>query len=388
MPLWDIARRPVGEQFGYWREVICQAFVPLAPERTTDRAGFPSQVEERALGTLNRAQIRSQPQRVAHGRREVARSRGAYYFVNLQLAGRCAVRQGRAESILTRGQFAVLDTTEPYYLDFDSDWRMLSFRVPHEQLRGRLADPRLGTGIGIDAGAGTGAVVAALMRSLWELDGPTGAGAAAELEQSFAAVTAVAMGSVAMGSLAMGSHAMGSHAMGSAPPGSEPAGDRLSHPGIRAAVLRFVLANLGEEDLSVATVCRRFAISPRLLHTLFADQPASFAGTVRGLRLDRCARLIADPHTTGSITEIAARHGYPDPASFSRAFRRQFGVAPRDVRAQPPSQLPPGQAPASQLAPGQHSPSQHSPGQHSPSQRAPGQRAPGQASPSQLADGS
>jgi len=338
MPLWDIARRPAGEQFGYWREVICEAFVPLAPERTTDRAGFPSQVEERPLGTLNRARIRSQPQRVAHGRREVGRSRGAYYFVNLQLAGRCAVRQGRAESILSRGQFAVLDTTEPYYLDFDSDWRMLSFRVPHEQLRGRLADPRLGTGIGIDAGSGTGAVVAALMRSLWDLDGPTGAGAAAELEQSFAAVTAVALGAAAPG----------------------PAGeDRLSHPGIRAAVLRFVLANLADPDLSVATVCRRFAISPRLLHTLFSDQPASFAGTVRGLRLDRCARLIADPSSTASITEIAARHGYPDPASFSRAFRRQFGVAPRDVRGRPdwvagllPADPAPGQLSPSQLADG------------------------------------
>jgi AraC-like DNA-binding protein len=342
MPLWDIARRPAGEQFGYWREVICQAFVPLAPERTTDRAGFPSQVEERALGTLNRARIRSQPQRVAHGRREVGRSRGAYYFVNLQLAGRCAVRQGRAESIVTRGQFAVLDTTEPYYLDFESDWRMLSFRVPYELLHGRLADPRLGTGLGIDTGAGTGAVVAALMRALWELDGPTGAGAAAELEQSFAAVTAVALGTVGLGP----------------EPAADPVGDRLSHSGIRTAVLRFVQANLGEEDLSVTTVCRRFAISPRLLHTLFEDQPASFAGTVRGLRLDRCARLIADPGTTASITEIAARHGYPDPASFSRAFRRQFGVAPRDVRGQPPGQLPPGQSSTAQSSTGQPSASQ------------------------------
>jgi AraC family transcriptional activator of tynA and feaB len=337
MPLWDIARRPAGEQFGYWREVICQAFVPLAPERTTDRAGFASRVEERPLGTLNRARIQSQPQRVAHGRREVGRSRGAYYFVNLQLAGRCAVRQGRAESIVERGQFAVLDTTEPYYLDFESDWRMLSFRVPHEQLGGRLADPLLGTGIGIDARTGTGAVVAALMHSLWELAEPTGAGAAAELEQSFAAVAAVAMGTAA--------------------PGPDPAGDRLSHPGLRAAVLRHVLANLADPDLSVATVCRRFAISPRLLHTLFADQPASFAGTVRALRLERCARLIADPGSTASITEIAARHGYPDPASFSRAFRRQFGVAPRDVRGRPDGPADrqpaaPGQPSASQVADG------------------------------------
>ena len=31
MAVWDVAVRPAQEQFGYWREVICEAFVPLAP---------------------------------------------------------------------------------------------------------------------------------------------------------------------------------------------------------------------------------------------------------------------------------------------------------------------------------------------------------------------
>ena len=30
MAVWDVAVRPPREQFGYWREVICEAFVPLA----------------------------------------------------------------------------------------------------------------------------------------------------------------------------------------------------------------------------------------------------------------------------------------------------------------------------------------------------------------------
>lgn len=339
MAVWDIAARPSGEQFDYWREVICQAFVPLAPERTIERSGFSSQVEARALGTLNRARIRSQPQRVAHGRREVSSSRGEFYFVNLQLSGRCLVRQGQRESLVERGQFAVVDTTEPYFFDFDADWRMLSFRVPHEQLRTRLTDPSVGTGIGIDATTGTGRVVSALMRSLWELDESTGSCAAAELEQSFCAVAAVAMATAA----------------------GQASLDRTPHEGTRAAILRFVAANLADPDLSVSTVCRRFAISPRLLHKLFEQHTRPFAETVRTMRLDRCARLIADPRTGASITEIAARHGYPDPASFSRAFRRQFGVAPRDLRgrpvpdtAQPPSPgaVSPGPAAPSQVADG------------------------------------
>jgi hypothetical protein len=87
-------------------------------------------VETRALGEINRARIRSRPQLTSHGPREVSRSQGEFYFVNLQLAGRCAVRHGEAESVVSPGQFTVLDTTEPYYLGFDAEWRVLSFRLP------------------------------------------------------------------------------------------------------------------------------------------------------------------------------------------------------------------------------------------------------------------
>lgn len=63
--------------------MICQAFVPLTPHRTTEEDGFPAEVETRRLARLNRARLRSRPQRTDHGPREVARTDGAYSFVNL-----------------------------------------------------------------------------------------------------------------------------------------------------------------------------------------------------------------------------------------------------------------------------------------------------------------
>lgn len=313
MAVWDITERPAREQFGFWREVICQAFVPLSPTRSGDGDGFAARVETRALGEINRAAIRSQPQLTAHGPREVGRSQGAFYFVNLQLAGRCAVRQGGAESVVAPGQLTVLDTTEPYYLDFDAEWRMLSFRIPHAQLGPRLPDPLRGTGRPLDGTAGLGGVVTALMRSLWELDDDVDAAALVDLEQSFATVVAAALGATTR------------H-------------EDPFHDGLRAAIGRFVAARLDDPALSVTTVCRAFSISPRLLHKLFENQELSFGELVRTMRLDRCARMLADPRETATITAVAARNGYPDPASFSRAFRRRFGVPPRTYRG---DQAPP-----------------------------------------------
>jgi len=105
-------------------------------------------------------------------------------------------------------------------------------------------------------------------------------------------------------------------------------------PMLRADALRFVAANLADPGLSVAAVCRHFTISPRLLHRLFEEHEHTFAQTVRTMRLERCARLLADPLDRSTVTDIALRHGFTDSASFSRAFRRTFGIAPREMREQ------------------------------------------------------
>jgi AraC family transcriptional activator of tynA and feaB len=223
--------------------------------------------------------------------------------VNLQVAGRCRVRQAGADAVVEPGGFTVVDTTEPYRFDFDAPWRMVSYRLPHELLDGRRLRPRLG---GSWDGRGAGAVLRAMIGALWEVDETVGPSAAAELEHALAAaVTAAA-----------------------APePQAQPA--EL----LRTAVLRYVHGRLGDPALSVAVVCRRFAISPRTLHAAFAGADGTFAATVRRLRLERAAALLADPADTRTVTEIGASVGFVDPASFSRAFRRALGCAPIEVRA-------------------------------------------------------
>jgi AraC family transcriptional activator of tynA and feaB len=304
--VWDVTQLPEPDQFAYWHEVICQAFVPLTPRRERSRTGFAARVETRPLAEVNRARIFSQPQATLHGPREVAATDGAYYFVNLQLAGRCLTRQGPEESLVRPGQFVVVDTTRPFYFDFDAEWQMLSFRVPHQQLRSRLAGraPRLG--VGLDGASGAGRAVTALMTALWHVAEDTDRMSLRDLEQSFASAVTAA---VAAG---------------------EPL--TLDRTALRAAVLQYVRDHLTDRTLSVTTVSRRFAVSPRTLHNAFAGADDSFAATVRAMRLDSCAALLADPAVRRTVTDIAAAHGFDDPTSFSRAFRRRHDRSPREVR--------------------------------------------------------
>lgn len=309
MTVWDNRQFASCDQFAYWRETICQAFVPLSSQPTQAELGFPSRVEARTLGAINRTVIASEPQNVGHGPHEVAETTDHCYFVNLQLAGTCATRLGTAETVVHPGHFVVVDTTKPYWFEFGSRWRMMSFRLPHHLLDERTSRPGLGLGVAVSATNGAGSVVASLMQSLWDLSASAiPPGSVSQLEQAFAAASAVALTGVSQ----------------------DDDGHGLA---LRTAIDRHVRGNLGDPNLSVASVAARFGIAPRTLHKLYADGEATFASMVRSLRLQHAAELLRNGDAVEPISRIAGLVGLPDPASFTRAFRREFGMSPSEMRA-------------------------------------------------------
>jgi AraC-like DNA-binding protein len=95
-----------------------------------------------------------------------------------------------------------------------------------------------------------------------------------------------------------------------------------------------VLANLGDPELCVESVARRFAISPRHLHKLFRRRGIAFAAWVRHERLVRVRRDLRDPAmATRTDRAIAARWGLRDAGHLSRALRREFGQTATEIRA-------------------------------------------------------
>jgi AraC-like DNA-binding protein len=90
---------------------------------------------------------------------------------------------------------------------------------------------------------------------------------------------------------------------------------------------------LPEPDLSLETVAAADGISPRSLQKLFAAAGLSFSGYLRTRRLERCRLDLSSPISASlSISEICFRWGFNGSAHFSRAFKEQYGVSPRDFR--------------------------------------------------------
>lgn len=99
-----------------------------------------------------------------------------------------------------------------------------------------------------------------------------------------------------------------------------------------ARIRRMIRADLGSAGLTPARLCRRANVSRSTLYRLFDP----FGGVMRYIQRERLRlthRRLSDPEERESVARIAEAAGLFDPSSFSRAFRREFGCTPAEVRA-------------------------------------------------------
>ncbi|MDT0306195.1 helix-turn-helix domain-containing protein [Streptomyces sp. DSM 44917] len=117
------------------------------------------------------------------------------------------------------------------------------------------------------------------------------------------------------------------------PPAAEALGPTPARQAFYRQVLAFVVAHLGDPDLSPGAIARAHHVSVRTLHCLFQDHGTTVSGWIRRERLERTRRDLADPALAGlPVHRIATRYGLPHYAGFSRAFRAVYGMPPREYR--------------------------------------------------------
>jgi len=97
---------------------------------------------------------------------------------------------------------------------------------------------------------------------------------------------------------------------------------------VRQIVRRALLSPaLGPEML-----CREAVMSRSQLYRLLQAE-GGVAAYIQRHRLQYAYERVADPGCASSFASIAEALCFSDASAFSRAFRREFGISPRDVRA-------------------------------------------------------
>lgn len=110
-------------------------------------------------------------------------------------------------------------------------------------------------------------------------------------------------------------------------------GSEMGPAHLRLCVERYVRQHLRDPALSPAGIARAHAISVRHLHGLWRGEPTTLWRWVVRRRLDGAQESLADPALAHrSIAAVARGWCFPNPTSFARRFREEYGVTPRQWR--------------------------------------------------------
>ena len=100
-------------------------------------------------------------------------------------------------------------------------------------------------------------------------------------------------------------------------------------------IKRHIAANLDTEALAVQDLCRRFQISRASLHRPF-EAAGGLAHCLQEQRLSRCLMLLISPASRDKrLIDLAIDPQFSSDSTFVRAFRRQFGLPPGEIRNMP-----------------------------------------------------
>lgn len=97
-------------------------------------------------------------------------------------------------------------------------------------------------------------------------------------------------------------------------------------------IARVIVKRYYRSELTVESVAKAIAISPRQLQRIYAQfGDTTFHDELVGRRLEAAARLLSTPSIT--VRDVAQQVGFHQSSHFARAFRRRYGISPSTYRA-------------------------------------------------------
>jgi AraC-like DNA-binding protein len=111
-----------------------------------------------------------------------------------------------------------------------------------------------------------------------------------------------------------------------------PADPHLAERRVSTEIRAFIQSRLASPDLGAEMICARFGLSRATLYRQLATEGGIHA-YIRNRRLARAMQLLtcAPDGARPRVSAVAYRSGFADERTFSRAFKRHYGVSPRSV---------------------------------------------------------
>lgn len=238
----------------------------------------------------------------------IARSGVDHYVLQLVLSGVYCWEIGGDGIVLQPGDIGIIDLARPI-ATAPSSFENISLIFPRDALAPLLADPDGLHGLVLPRGSAAAAILGDHVRTLSRHAGGMSMAQAMLISGATFALIASCVGASGPGPTAL------------------PVRARLT------AARRYIDARLSSPDLSPSVIEDHLGMSRSALYRLF-EPFGGVAYYINQRRMSRAFQCIAaDVQGVRRIGDIASSVGIVSEAGFSRAFRRSFGICPREARA-------------------------------------------------------
>ena len=300
------------EQLEYWIDLICDEFVHL--DCFADKNGhFNGRLCGWNLDDIRISEVSAAPQHVIRSKKQIAKSTEREFLLSLQMECTGIVSQDGRVARLQPGDFALYDSTRPYFLHFDRPFRQIVLQVPYNSLTEQFLRPENITARRISAQTAVGALASQFIQSVACQADALSPQQRRLINQHVIELLVLAMSS--MSSL------------------RKPDDRSLARTAMLDRIKQYIESNICDPQLSPALVAKHHHISERYQRMLFASSGTTISRFILEKRLERCREALGDLKLRDySISQIAFNYGFNDAANFSRRFKDRYGTAPRGYR--------------------------------------------------------
>lgn len=289
-----------------WQEVASRNIVPLICRPFG--GAFVGSFEQRQVGPeMSLFQVRTGSVLIERTKRQAESGLDEDLLFSVQLGSQGTIFQHDRQAEMEVGSAVLYETNHPYLIDHRKPGQhQLTARVSRAALGMSAKSVSIVAGLPITSSDSRLRIYAATVRSMWE--------ECKNLEQD---------GLVDMSVIVTDMLASVLRGVSTAPR----AGDQLL-----ACLKRFIQDHATSHDLSVPALAEAHHISQRSVYAAFGARGDSPAAYLRRTRLRTASSLLKSPGENMTVGEIAAASGFSDAATFTRAFKRQFGASPSSMR--------------------------------------------------------
>lgn len=312
-----LAAEPKGDKLRRWQSAIWQTFGAI-DMRIRDDLHFSGAIRRISLSPLELTDVRSSSECARRTRRHLDHDLQDVVALLLIREGNIELDQHGRHNVIREGTFTLLDLNEPYDWMHAHTAHVIGIKLLKRTLAERVGDLMWHVGRMRGTAVGIGRLMADYLESFSCQAASIPETAGRTFEQQFLDLAELLLtGKDDETSL----------------PKTAPA------EAIHRRALAFMDRRLADPDLSPDEIAQAMPVSLRYLHAIFHSFGTSVCETLLDRRLALChTRLVTDPRL--AISDVAYRTGFRSHAHFSTAFKKKYGLSPRDVQRLGSSTLP------------------------------------------------